>query len=441
MTRAGLLPRGPAWGPPVQQDDAQPRFHRGGAPLPGECEAAPRGNRRGRARRARRGRGPVRPPHPHRLGDLRALGGCAGIVSEFLRAHPRVTASLHARRPRGESRRGGDTTSRCASASCRTRRSSPAASERSSASSSRAPTTSRGTASHRSPAHLKEHSTIALLGLVVNREWRFDDGAASAHVAVQPRFELNDAAAAIDAAEAGDGITVALSYMVAQRIADGRLAPCSGRTPRRPSRCNSSTRSRGWSRPDSRVRRFRRPAAARRAPAPPADPAARSRRAAKSRCREAGRAHLTLVGERGIADDVEPLHRRVASLFAASRRIDGGGRLAPLHPAHFRFLPVPRPPTHDRHPAPQRRRITRDRVEGAPPLRPGAHDGDLRLPRRRRRAGRARPAHVRENGRRKASRAIWRARGAGSRKPGRRSRDGYGIRAPSRPSMSRGDRI
>ena len=80
----------------------------------------------------------------------------------------------------------------------------------------------------RSPAHLKEHSTIALLGLVVNREWRFDDGAASAHVAVQPRFELNDAAAAIDAAEAGDGITVALSYMVAQRIADGRLAPVLG---------------------------------------------------------------------------------------------------------------------------------------------------------------------------------------------------------------------
>ena len=56
-----------------------------------------------------------------------------------------------------------------------------------------------------------------------NREWRFVDGTISGHVALQPRFEINDAAAAIDAAEGGDGITVALSYMVAQKIADGRL--------------------------------------------------------------------------------------------------------------------------------------------------------------------------------------------------------------------------
>jgi DNA-binding transcriptional LysR family regulator len=76
-----------------------------------------------------------------------------------------------------------------------------------------------------SPADLKLHSIIALIGLVRSREWRFVDGATSVHVALQPRFEVNDATAAIEAAEAGDGITVALSYMVAQKIADGRLAP------------------------------------------------------------------------------------------------------------------------------------------------------------------------------------------------------------------------
>jgi DNA-binding transcriptional LysR family regulator len=74
-----------------------------------------------------------------------------------------------------------------------------------------------------SPAELKRHSIIALSGLMPNREWRFVDGTISGHVALQPRFEINDAAAAIDAAEGGDGITVALSYMVAQKIADGRL--------------------------------------------------------------------------------------------------------------------------------------------------------------------------------------------------------------------------
>ena len=79
-----------------------------------------------------------------------------------------------------------------------------------------------------SPADLKLHSVIALSGLVPSREWRFVDGAATVHVALQPRFEVNDAAAAIDAAEAGDGITAALSYMVAEKIAAGRLTPVLG---------------------------------------------------------------------------------------------------------------------------------------------------------------------------------------------------------------------
>ena len=40
-----------------------------------------------------------------------------------------------------------------------------------------------------------------------------------------PRLEINDALAAIAAAEAGDGITVALSYMVAEQIRQGSLVP------------------------------------------------------------------------------------------------------------------------------------------------------------------------------------------------------------------------
>jgi DNA-binding transcriptional LysR family regulator len=80
-----------------------------------------------------------------------------------------------------------------------------------------------------SPAELELHAIVGLTGLMPNREWRFVDGARAGRVALRPRFEVNDAAAAIDAAEAGDGITIALSYMVAQRIADGRLVAVLGR--------------------------------------------------------------------------------------------------------------------------------------------------------------------------------------------------------------------
>jgi DNA-binding transcriptional LysR family regulator len=80
-----------------------------------------------------------------------------------------------------------------------------------------------------SPADLKLHSIIAFSALMPNREWRFVEGTTSAHVALQPRFEINDATAAISAAEAGDGITIALSYMVAEKIADGRLMTVLGR--------------------------------------------------------------------------------------------------------------------------------------------------------------------------------------------------------------------
>ena len=74
------------------------------------------------------------------------------------------------------------------------------------------------------PADLRHHSMIAFTGLMPNREWRFLDGKKGNSVSFVPRLEINDAAASIAAAEMGDGITVALSYMVAEQIRDGRLA-------------------------------------------------------------------------------------------------------------------------------------------------------------------------------------------------------------------------
>ncbi len=75
----------------------------------------------------------------------------------------------------------------------------------------------------RTPADLKLHSMIAFTGLMPNREWRYLDGRSGNSVSFMPRLEINDAVSAIAAAETGDGITVALSYMVAEKIGNGRL--------------------------------------------------------------------------------------------------------------------------------------------------------------------------------------------------------------------------
>ena len=73
------------------------------------------------------------------------------------------------------------------------------------------------------PADLTRHVMIAFTGLMPNREWRYLDGRSGKAVSFTPRLEINDAVAAISAAEAGDGITVALSYMVAEKIRQGSL--------------------------------------------------------------------------------------------------------------------------------------------------------------------------------------------------------------------------
>lgn len=78
------------------------------------------------------------------------------------------------------------------------------------------------------PGDLKLHSIIAFTGLMANREWRYVDGKAAKKIALSPRMEVNDAGAAIAAAQAGDGITIALSYMVVDAVRDGRLVPVLG---------------------------------------------------------------------------------------------------------------------------------------------------------------------------------------------------------------------
>ncbi|CAH0130555.1 LysR family transcriptional regulator [Roseomonas sp. CECT 9278] len=75
------------------------------------------------------------------------------------------------------------------------------------------------------PADLHLHEAIGFTGLMPNREWRYVQDGRVATLRLAPRFELNDAAAAIAAAEAGEGITIALCYMVAGAIREGRLVP------------------------------------------------------------------------------------------------------------------------------------------------------------------------------------------------------------------------
>ena len=74
----------------------------------------------------------------------------------------------------------------------------------------------------RSPADLATHDTIAFEALDTVNEWRFGPDGKTV-VRVEPRLSVNGAEAALDAAEAGVGITRALSYQARERVAAGRL--------------------------------------------------------------------------------------------------------------------------------------------------------------------------------------------------------------------------
>jgi DNA-binding transcriptional LysR family regulator len=75
------------------------------------------------------------------------------------------------------------------------------------------------------PDALQHHTIIAMTGLMPDQTWRFEENGRRRAVGLSPRLELNDAAAALASARAGHGITVALSYMVADDIRAGHLAP------------------------------------------------------------------------------------------------------------------------------------------------------------------------------------------------------------------------
>ncbi|MEP4380153.1 MAG: LysR family transcriptional regulator [Alphaproteobacteria bacterium] len=74
-----------------------------------------------------------------------------------------------------------------------------------------------------SPAQLREHAVIAFTGLMPGHEWRYRAEGRMRTMAITPRFEINDALAALASAEAGEGITPALSYMISDAVAAGRL--------------------------------------------------------------------------------------------------------------------------------------------------------------------------------------------------------------------------
>lgn len=75
------------------------------------------------------------------------------------------------------------------------------------------------------PRELAEHEIIAFTGLMPGRRWRYRESGRTRELALAPTLEVNDALVALRAAEAGLGITVALSYMVEEALAGGRLVP------------------------------------------------------------------------------------------------------------------------------------------------------------------------------------------------------------------------
>ena len=73
------------------------------------------------------------------------------------------------------------------------------------------------------PSELTGHAVIVHTGLLSSREWRFPRGSGAGSVELHPIVEANDATVAIDAAQAGHGLTAALSYMVSDGLRKGDL--------------------------------------------------------------------------------------------------------------------------------------------------------------------------------------------------------------------------
>lgn len=76
----------------------------------------------------------------------------------------------------------------------------------------------------REPAELTRYDVVAFTSLTPGLVWRWGDRRGEA-VTLAPRLAVNDAAAAIEAAERGEGIAPAYCYQAAPAIAAGRLVP------------------------------------------------------------------------------------------------------------------------------------------------------------------------------------------------------------------------
>ncbi|MEH6359424.1 MAG: LysR substrate-binding domain-containing protein [Amylibacter sp.] len=76
-----------------------------------------------------------------------------------------------------------------------------------------------------SPQDIKLHSVIGFANILTNQDWYYKTPTAKGHVTLTPRLEVNDASAAIEAALAGEGITMAMSYLVGDLICQKRLVP------------------------------------------------------------------------------------------------------------------------------------------------------------------------------------------------------------------------
>ena len=88
-----------------------------------------------------------------------------------------------------------------------------------------APAYLAGRGTPRAPEDLVGHAVVAFEGMFPGGTWRFERGGRSETVVLAPRLAVNDAAAALAAAERGQGITGVLSYMAAPQLAAGTLVP------------------------------------------------------------------------------------------------------------------------------------------------------------------------------------------------------------------------
>jgi len=75
------------------------------------------------------------------------------------------------------------------------------------------------------PQELKLHSMIGFSNIQASNEWQYKTKAGKGRVPLAPGLMVNDAMAAVEAAVAGEGITMVMSYVVVDLIKSGKLVP------------------------------------------------------------------------------------------------------------------------------------------------------------------------------------------------------------------------